>query len=233
LRAESSLRESAEKMQGLTRRVIGAQEAERRRVASELHDELGQALTAIKINLQSGGRFKQRSPEALAHENIRIVDDALQQMRRLALALRPSILDNLGLTPALHWLGKQSALRAEFQFDFMPVQFSTRLASELETTCFRIVQEALTNTVRHAQARNVTVAMRLADDHVVISVHDDGVGFDAVEAQARSRLGQSFGVLGMLERAALVGGTLEVVSELGRGCTLTLRCPLQIQTEMT
>lgn len=230
-RTEQALRDSSAKLQVMSRRVISAQEAERRRLASELHDELGQSLTAIKINLQSGARFKNQSVDEVNQENIRIVEDALQQVRRLALALRPSILDNLGLIPALGWLGKQMAQRANFAFDYLPVVLPHRLATELETTCFRIVQEGITNIARHAHATQVTLSLQVAGDMLVIRLIDDGVGFDAVLMRGAAQSGNSAGMLGMLERAHLVGGHLEVKSAAGEGCTLTLLCPLQLQLE--
>lgn len=227
-RTEQALRESAAKLQVMSRRVINAQEAERRRVASELHDELGQSLTAVKINLQSGARFKNRSADDVNQENIRIVEDTLQQVRRLALALRPSILDNLGLVPALGWLGKQMAQRADFAFEYFPVALPQRLSPELETTCFRIVQEGITNIARHAHATQVTLSLQLTGDMLVIRLIDNGAGFDAALVRSAAESGHS---AGMLERADLVGGHLEVDSAPGEGCTLTLHCPLQIQLE--
>ena len=226
--AETALRENAEKVQALSRRVIEVQETERRRVAIELHDGLGQALTALKINLQSGERFKNTSSESLNAENIHIVDDVLQQMRDMAVALRPSILDNLGLIPALNWMGKKMAASAGFDFFFKPVVLKHRLPSSLETTCFRIVQEALTNVTRYAQAASVTIDMALSGNTLVISVEDDGSGFDWDVAHAAALAGLSFGVLGMMERAALVGGKLEFESIKGQGTTVTLRCPLPV-----
>jgi PAS domain S-box-containing protein len=230
-RYQNALRESTLKLQVLSRRIINAQEAERRRVANELHDELGQSLTAIKINLESGARFKNRSPEEINQENIRIVEEVLQQVRSLALALRPAILDNLGLGPALGWLGKQMAQRSGFEFEFLPLTTPHRLPPELETTCFRIVQEALTNVVRHAKASQVTLSMQMDGDALTIQLIDNGVGLDWTAVRQAAQNGNSAGVLGMLERASLVGGSLDMESAPGEGCTLTLKCPLHIQPE--
>ncbi len=224
-RAESALRETTRQLQALSRRVLETQETERRRVAHELHDELGQALTAIKINLQSRERFKHQSPDELNAENLRIVDDALQQVRRLALALRPSILDDLGLTPALRWIAEQTATRSQITVNFHPAMAPVRLASDIETACFRIVQEALTNVVRHAGARQVEIELRRDGDALVLRVHDDGCGFDLAVMRERAVAGGSIGVLGMQERAALIGGQLDIRSTPGNGCTVQLRCP--------
>lgn len=221
-----ALRQYAEQLQTLSRRVIETQEAERRRLASELHDELGQSLTAIKINLQAGAKFKDRSPAELNAENIRIVEDTLQQVRRLALALRPSILDNLGLVPALNSLGKQAALRNHLHFRFQSMLLPHRVAPELETTCFRIAQEALTNMARHAAAQRFSITIEQDDKTLVMTIQDDGVGMDWPAVQAKAQAGGSFGVLGMVERAALVSGELQVCSSAGKGCTLVLRCPI-------
>ena len=227
--AESQLRDNTLQLQTLSRRVLEAQETERRRVAHELHDELGQALTAIKINLQTRVRFQGGAADGSDIENIRILEDALQQVRRLALALRPSMLDDLGLGPALRWLAGQSATRSEFEITLNIPVLEPRLPPEMETACFRIVQEALTNIARHASAKHVTINLQREDHAVTLSVQDDGCGFDLAAAQARAIGGGSLGVLGMQERAMLVGGRLDISSTLGQGSHLQLRCGLNRQ----
>ena len=219
--SELAIQQYADKLQVLSRRIIGAQETERRRLASELHDELGQSLTALKINLQSGALFKNRSMSELNAENIRIVEDTVQQVRRLALALRPSILDNLGLVPALNWLCKQTVKRTHLLFTFSPVDLPQRLAPELETTCFRIAQEALTNIARHAHAQHFSITMAQEAAMLVIRIQDNGVGMDWPATKAAA----------MAERAALVGGDLQVQSAVGQGCTLILSCPIRAPME--
>ena len=225
---EESLRDHARQLQALSRHVLEAQETERRRLAVELHDELGQSLTAIKINLQTHERFKEQVPGDLFAENIRIVEDALQQVRRLSLALRPSMLDDLGLVPALRWIAEQTAARGGFAVkvdSFIP---SVRLATEIETACFRIVQEALTNIVRHAHATQVDIELRQEGDFMVLCVRDDGCGFDIIAMRERALAGGSIGVLGMQERAVLIGGLLEMQSTPGQGSAMQLRCPLRL-----
>jgi signal transduction histidine kinase len=224
-RVEAELQSSTRQLKALSRHVLEAQELERRRVAVELHDELGQSLTAIKINLQLSERFKEKAPAGINQENIRIVEDALQQVRRLAAALRPSLLDDLGLAPALKWMAEQSAQRGGFAVDFYSERALARLAPEIETACFRIVQEALTNIARHAQPQQVKIKLRRDGDALVLSVHDDGCGFDLAAMHERARAGASLGVLGMQERAMLLGGELNIESTLGHGSTVQLRCP--------
>jgi len=229
--SDTALRESARLLQATSQRVLEAQETERRRVAHELHDELGQALTAIKINLQASERFRGQSPKDLNAENIRIIEEALQHVRRLALALRPSMLDDLGLVPALRWVAEQTAQRSGFAVDFHCAMPQTRLPPSVETACFRIVQEALTNIARHSRATSVDIDLYHEGDGLVLSVHDDGQGFDVAAMQARAASGGSIGVLGMQERATLIGGQLEIRSRPGHGSTFRLRCPLRRRGE--
>ena len=224
---ELALREKTNQLRTLSRRILETQETERRRVAHELHDELGQALTAIKINLQMPDRLQKQSPDELNTENLRIVDDALQQVRRLALALRPSMLDDLGLLPALRWMAGQTAERSGFTVEFDTAMPEVRLAPEIETACFRIVQESLTNIARHAQAQRVEIALHRTGDALMLSVQDDGCGFDLAAMRGRAVAGGSIGVLGMQERAELIGGQLDIESTPGQGSTVRLRCPLR------
>ncbi|NVO07371.1 MAG: response regulator [Rhodoferax sp.] len=229
--AEAKLQTSSRQLKALSRHVLEVQELERRRVAIELHDELGQSLTAIKINLQLSQRLKDQPLADLNQESIRIVEDALQQVRRLATTLRPSMLDDLGLAPALKWIAEQSAARGGFAVNFHHVRAQTRLAPDIETACFRIVQEALTNITRHAQARQVDISLRREADDMVLSVQDDGRGFDTDAMRLRAVQGGSLGVLGMQERANLIGGQLSIRSVSGSGSTVQLSCPWRTHLE--
>ena len=230
-RATEALEEKSRQLRSLSRRVLEAQETERRRVAHELHDELGQSLTAIKINLQSRERFKDRSPTELNAENLRIVEDALQHVRRLAVALRPSVLDDLGLIPALRGIAEQTSARSGFAVRFQPNLPPVRLPPDVETACFRIVQEALTNIARHANAHHVDIDLFHDGEALVLGIHDDGCGFDFSAVRERAAAGDSIGLLGMKERATLLGGQLDIESIPGMGSTLRLRCPLLLPLE--
>lgn len=224
--AQVELETSARQLKEMSKRVLDAQEAERRRVARELHDELGQSLTAIKINLQSSVRFKDRPSDDLNQENLEIVEQALQQVRRLSTALRPSVLDDLGLVPALRGLCEQTAQRSSFAVHFHCNLPAARLGPEVETACFRIVQESLTNVTRHAHATRVDIELSSESDHLVLLIRDNGVGFDVPEMRARALGGASMGVLSMQERALLLGGELSIESRPGHGTSLRLRCPM-------
>ena len=227
-RAAEALEEKTQQLRALSRRVLEAQELERRRVAHELHDELGQSLTAIKINLQARERFKDRSPAELNAENLRIVEDALQHVRRLAVALRPSVLDDLGLIPALRGIAEQTAARSGFTVHFEPAIPDTRLPPDVETACFRVVQEALTNITRHARATRVDIDLFHDGEALMLGIHDDGCGFDVGAVRERASAGNSIGLLGMKERATLLGGQLDIESVPGMGSTVRMRCPLAL-----
>lgn len=216
--SEQALGESRARLEALTRRLLEVQEVERRMIARELHDEVGGVLTAVKLNLQSMRRaHTDAQREAALADGLALVDGAVQSVRSLSLDLRPAMLDDLGLIPALKWYCQRQAQRAgvviELAFDAIDLQ----AAAQLETACFRIVQEALTNALRHAQAQRIKVALRRSDGHFVIEICDDGIGFDAQAARARGLAGESYGLLGMAERVSLLGGRFGVESM--PGCT--------------
>jgi len=222
-RSEEALRAANQRLQVLSQRVLEIQEAERRDLARELHDEVGQALTAVKIHLQS---LFLRS-DSLRHvpqieEAVRIVEDALAQVRGLSLNLRPPQLDDLGLTAALRWfLDRQSRL-AGFPIRLDADELSGRLDPVLETACFRIVQEAITNALRHARARRIWVELRFGGGELRLTIGDDGVGFD-VAAARRASSGASLGLASLEERATLAGGSVEFRSEPGKGTRVHAR----------
>ena len=229
--AEAIMQANSRQLQALSKRVLEVQEAERRHVARELHDELGQILTAIKINLQARNRLNGQSPVEIDSANIGMVEDAIGHVRRLALALRPPMIDDLGLLPALRWAVEQSLARAGLAVQWHDGLAGQRLEPEIEMACFRIAQEAFTNILRHAQARSVTVDVRQAGDQLLLTVQDDGCGFDVAEMRARATAGTSIGVLGMQERAALAGGQLQIESAPGQGTTIRAGFPWRVLGE--
>jgi PAS domain S-box-containing protein len=222
-------RNAAAKLQFLSRRILEVQESERRRIAHELHDELGQTLTAVKINLQSIRSNDRRTPQESVAENVRMVDSALQQMRQMALTLRPSVLDDLGLASALDWLGEQVATRSDLQVNVHSAMRNERIAGEIETACFRIVQEALTNIQRHAFATHVEIDLSCNGQTLSLSVSDDGCGFTPDFSSVAER---SMGLLGMQERASLIGGHISIESSPGQGCRIRLECATQNNREV-
>ncbi len=216
--ADEALRQANDRLQVLSRRLLEIQEADRRQLARELHDEIGQALTAVKINLQSLQRFPDPAAATpLVGESVALVDRALQQVRSLSLELRPALLDDLGLLVALRWLADQHVNRAGplVRFDGSPAD--ARFDTAVETACFRVAQEAFNNIVKHAGARNVSVGLRRRGEELHLLVHDDGTGFDVAAARNRALRGASLGLLGMEERARLAGGGIEWRSTPGQG----------------
>jgi PAS domain S-box-containing protein len=216
-----------EMLQALPRQLLAVQEHERRQIAHELHDEIGQVLTAIKINLQT----IQRTPEVFAgrmEDSVHLVENALQQVRTLSLDLRPPMLDDLGLVVALRWHLDQHAQRTGLSIQFEADFVSIHPPQEIAIVCFRIVQEALTNIVRHAYARQVQVELRQDNAALHLRVWNDGETFDVNKARARARRGESTGLVGMQERAQMVGGRVDIVSRKGQGTEVHVWLPLPI-----
>ncbi len=216
--AEEELGRRAKQLEALSRKLIEAQEAERRAVARELHDDFGQVLTALKLNL--------RRLECDSSESMELVDGAIARMRDLAQALRPPLLDELGLEEALRWHVEHEATRAGLAFRLAIAPLGRRPPAAVEMTCFRVAQEALTNVIRHAQAHLVEVELSEANGTLQLVVRDDGRGFDVPAARKRAIEGGSQGLLSMQERATLAGGDLEIDSAPGRGTSVRARLPL-------
>jgi two-component system sensor histidine kinase UhpB len=201
-RTLEELQRTTQQLRGLSRRLLEVQETERRHIARELHDEIGQALTLTKINLQA---LSDAPDPAALHKRVQdcvaATDHLLQQVRDLSLNLRPPLLDDLGLAPALRWYVTQQGKRAGLRVDFRADESIPRLDTAVETACFRIGQEAVTNVLRHAHAKTLAVELCRADQSMRLTVRDDGVGFDPEAVQARAKHGASLGWLGMQERA--------------------------------
>jgi two-component system sensor histidine kinase UhpB len=228
---EEALQAANRQLQALSGRVLEIQEGERRHVARELHDEIGQALTAVKINLQSLLLQNEITPQTPPFEEcIAIVDGALEQVRGMSLDLRPSQLDDLGLVAALRWYLDRQARIAGVTVSFSADSLPYRLDTAKETACFRIVQEAVTNALRHARANQIWVELRRRGDEISLVVRDDGACFDVAAARGGAIAGKSLGLLSMEERAGLAGGRLDIVSNAGKGTEIHLRFFLLIVT---
>lgn len=215
---ESERERSNHKLQVLSRRLVTAQENERRHIARELHDQIGQALTVAQMNLQAALQLN-RSRDRLAHlkDCLDVVENTLEQVHDLSLNLRPSMLDDLGLEPALRWLTERQASLADLRYEVRTGILDKKMDSMIKTECFRVAQEALTNVVRHAKASVVTVELRNENGLLHLRVRDDGIGFDVNSVREQAVRGASLGVLSMEERAALAGGGLEFKSAPGQG----------------
>jgi signal transduction histidine kinase len=204
------------------RRVVEAQELERRRLARELHDETGQALTSILLGLRALDETLESEQSKAATGDLReLVVATLQDVRRLAVELRPAVLDDFGLVAALEHLTASFAEQTGIAVDFGAALGDRRLPGEIETALYRLVQESLTNVVKHARAERVSIALTRMEGSVKAVVEDDGQGFDP----DRSDDG-GFGLVGMRERLALLGGRLRIESSPGAGTTIAADVPL-------
>ena len=212
-----------EQLRALSLRLVEVQEAERRFIAHELHDEIGQELTGLKLTLEMAGNGSAGGAEAGVGEAIGMVDELMKRVRQLSLDLRPQMLDDLGLLHALDWLFKRHLRQTGVRVEFKRTAWRRRLPAHLETAVFRIVQEALTNVARHAGLKEATVRLWLRGGSVGVQVEDGGRGFDVERALAARA---SNGVAGMRERAELLGGAFTLDSAPGAGTRLTVELPL-------
>ena len=227
-RAEEKLKEYSRQLQVLSRRLVEAQETERRKIARELHDEIGQALTVIQLNLQAVIIAPDKKTLTLRlNESLAVVDRVQAQVRDISLNLRPLILDDLGLEPALRWFTKKQAALVGLPARFHAEPLKHRLNQVIETECFRVAQEALTNVVRHAHAKTLNVELRKEGGQLHLRVRDDGIGFDVGAVREEAVRGASLGLLSMEERAALAGGGLEFKSVPGKGTEVHAWFPLK------
>ncbi len=222
-RAEQALREGAERLQHLSRRLLEVQEEERRHLARELHDEFGQILAAVGLNLQAARNAAGDAAREHLDECAAMLRQAGERVRGLALDLRPAILETAGLDGTLRWLAKQH--RERTGIDTQVIGEARRVKPDVAIACFRVAQEALTNVVRHAAARRVWIELTVEGCTLEIAIRDDGTGFD-VTSTARDAPGLGhLGLLGMSERVEILGGKLRIDSELGRGSTIRVAIP--------
>ncbi|PZR75888.1 MAG: hypothetical protein DLM73_04115 [Chthoniobacterales bacterium] len=216
-----------QKLRLLSRRVFKVQEDEKRHLARELHDQMAQSLTAAKMSLQSAEQMEGGAAIAQKlQDSIAIIDRLFQQVRKLSLDLRSPLLDDLGLVPALRSYLDEQAQRSGFSVEFLTDGAMEQMSSEIETACFRIVQEAVTNTVRHAQAKKVSLELRRTPEGLRLIVREDGRGFNVPATIEHAEQGGGLGLLGMRERVALLGGSLDLQSEPGHGTKLDAFLPI-------
>ena len=223
-RADSELRESRESLRLLSASLQQVREEEKARIARELHDELGQALTSMKMDLEEiAGAFEPQQSEPLKRVDAMrsLLNGTVASVRRIATDLRPLMLDDLGLIATVEWLTGDFAVRTGLQVDVDLPGPELDVAKDVATALFRVLQESLTNVARHAHAIRVDVKLSTSGDEIRLQIRDDGKGIEPVSLQ-RSR---SFGLLGMRERAAMVGGALTIDSGPGAGTTIVMTVP--------
>jgi len=233
-RAEQMLRESERQLRSLSYQLMAAQEKERKRISRELHDELGQALTVIKMRL----RFIQ---ENLGHEQIIFHDECessmlyinhvIENMRRLSQDLSPSVLEDLGLTAALRWAISNFTKNGDVQITHDIMNIDQLLPVDSQIMLYRILQETLTNIAKHSGAAHVTVAIREQDGSINYSAEDDGKGFDGIPSATKRTTPMGLGLKAMNERVRMLGGKLNVWSQEGKGTRITFSIPAGYEGE--
>ena len=214
-------------LQQLSSKLITAQEEERRSIARELHDEVGQVLTTIKVELAVAERAIAAAggPVATLAGARTITDSALQTVRDLSHLLHPSLLDDLGLVDAVEWYLRGFGRRHDLRVDLLHDRMEERFSMETETSAYRIIQEALTNVAKHAQATNCRVYLQRLTHTILITLEDDGIGFDVAEVEQRRDVRNGLGLIGIRERVAHLQGTTRLESTLGKGTRLTVELP--------
>jgi signal transduction histidine kinase len=211
-------------LKALSLRLVDVQEAERRFIARELHDEIGQMVTGLKLVLETSFRPSGDVEEQGFDEAMTLINDLIERVRQLSMNLRPQMLDDLGLLVALDWHFKRYFKQTGIRVLFKHKQIPERLPSQLETAIFRIVQEALTNVARHADVKEVSVGLWTDGERIGLQVRDAGTGFTVAEALAKRA---STGLSGMKERAELLGGEFILESTAGDGTCLTVELPFE------
>ena len=219
----SELVQSRSELQQLSARLVDAQETERRAISRELHDEVGQALGLL---LMDAGRLSNQlgSADKKGQELIgsikTVAERTVQTVRNMALLLRPSMLDDLGLVPAVEWYAREMSRRGEIEVEVHEENVSEELPDPVKLCVYRMVQEALNNAARHAAAKNARVELKQTSDAIRVKITDDGSGFDP-------RRTRGMGLLGMEERVKRLGGTIQIDSQPGAGTTVHAELPLK------
>jgi len=220
VRAEEALQQYARRLRALSARLAEVSEAERQRLARELHDQVGQNLTALGINLNiirtQISKEAAVSVRSRLDDTLSLVEQTTERIRDVMADLRPPVLDDYGLVAALHWYGNQFAGRTGIGFAVEGEEPVPRLAAHVENALFRIAQEALTNTAKHAQATQVTVRVEVKGETLRLVIADDGIGFDPAHLTEPDG-SQGWGLLTMTERAEAIGGCCRIESALGQG----------------
>ncbi|MEO8768439.1 MAG: PAS domain S-box protein [Ferruginibacter sp.] len=223
--AEEKLKKSHEDLRQLATHLQDIREDERTRIAREIHDELGQQLTGLKMDISwLSKKISNGSPEINQKmtEALKLIDETVKTVRRIATQLRPSILDDLGLISAMEWQSEEFEKRFKIKTSFVANTTTVEVESEIATGLFRIFQESLTNVLRHSKATEVKASLNSQDGLLILHIADNGIGFNAVENENKKTLG----LLGMKERTLIMGGTYEISSKPGNGTTVVISVPV-------
>ena len=227
----TAVKKAQDQLRRLSGRIMASQEKERTAIARELHDELGQVLTVLRMDaVWMLERLREKDPRIAerALTMCELIDKTIKDVRSIAIRLRPGVLDDLGLVDALEWLASdfenRSSITCVFEHGEVP-----ELNETVATAAYRICQEAMTNAARYAEAARISVVLKMEKDVLILSIRDDGRGFDTSDLAGF----QGVGLAGMRERAALAGGSLEILSEKGKGCHVLFKVPIKNESKET
>jgi len=224
--AEEKLKHSYEEIRQLASHLEDIREEEKIKISREIHDELGQQLTGIKIDVFSISKKINGENEAIRlklKHTTELIDETIKTVRKIATELRPSILDDLGLVAALQWQSQEFQKRSGIKIKFDSAESDVTIAKNTAVALFRIYQESLTNVARHAGATKVLATLQQKDDQVVLNIADDGKGFDVKEIGHKKTLG----LLGMKERTLMMGGKYDIISLTGKGTIVVVSVPME------
>lgn len=228
LEATREFRKNTTQLRELSDHLLNIREAERTNIAREIHDELGQQLTILKMDVswihQKLQKYEDDPLRQKTAETLKLLNETIKTVRRIATELRPSMLDDLGLIEAIEWQSKEFEKRSGIKISFDPGTQHLPVSNAIATSLFRIYQEALTNIARHANAKNVFSKLQLDNDKVILTIKDDGVGFD----MQTLGLKRTLGLLGMKERTLMIGGQFEICSKPGAGTTIVVTTSMQL-----
>jgi signal transduction histidine kinase len=225
MQAEEQLQSSNEKLRAFATRLLAVREEESIRIAREIHDELGSALTGLKMDISwLSKKLTEQADEASQkkfREMSELIDETVQKVRNISTELRPAILDDLGLAAAIESQCREFEKRTDIKCRIISLSEETKLHPDKATAFFRIFQEILTNIARHSRATSVEISMEEVDSDLVLKVSDNGKGIKEISISDP----KSLGILGMFERAFVFGGQIEITGEEGKGTTVTVRIP--------
>lgn len=226
------LHRTEKQIQYLSGKLLRAQEVERKRISMELHDELGQDLNVMKLQIRVVEKALKADQEAIREdcENLlRYIDQVIEEVRRLSLDLSPTVLEDLGLTAALRWLIRNLEKIPGMAITVEVTEIDQLFSENNWITIYRIIQEALTNIAKHARAENVSIVIRPHDHSVAFSIEDDGEGFDPEQVLMKDASEKGFGLTTLNERVGIMGGTLDLWSRKGEGTRITFCIPMEIR----
>ncbi|HEX6430950.1 MAG TPA: histidine kinase [Niastella sp.] len=228
-KTEQALQQIEERHRLLSDHLLNIRETERTNIAREIHDELGQQLTILKMDVswlhQKLRKYEDAAVLQKTSDTLKVLNETIRTVRRIATELRPSMLDDLGLIEAIEWQSKEFEKRSGIQISFESTIPHLPVANSIATSLFRIYQEALTNIGRHANAKHVYSKLQLENDNIILIIKDDGIGFDIQTLGVKKTLG----LLGMKERTLMMGGRFEINSKAGEGTTIVITTFLQLE----